>query len=126
MASSPETFAETAVTLPYTTATDTTGLMQYETAFSASDAFAAVKVVKYHFGATYGSFATDQAYAGQAVNNGDRFVVQVTGEDGVIVRYCVFAVTIQYSELNAATVSITAHAAGGQLGRGFEEKKPMG
>jgi len=59
---------EMAVTLPYVSAEDTTNLAPYATTFTASDAFAAVKVVKYHYGAAYGSFATDPAYAGQSAS----------------------------------------------------------
>ena len=114
MAISPEAAVETAITLPYTAAVDTVGLAPYETAFTATDSFAAVKAVKYHYGASYANFDTDPAYAGQAVSYGDRFVVRVTAEDKVTVRYCVFAVTIQYSDLTSMYVSITAPAAGGQ------------
>ncbi len=113
MASSPEAAAETAVTLPYTAAEDTAGLTPYETAFAAEDAFASVKAVKYASGASYANFDTDAPYAGQNVSDGDRFVVRVTAEDGVTARYCVFAVTIQYSDLNAVTVAITTPTAGG-------------
>jgi hypothetical protein len=75
------------VMLTWAQATDLSNTGSYITLFDKNDENATVKAVKYASGASTANFATDTAYANEAVSNGDFFIVMVTAQDGTTVNY---------------------------------------
>jgi hypothetical protein len=53
--------------------------------------------VKYGAGADTAHFATDAAYANQALSNGDFFIIRVTAGDGTTVLYYKVNVLVPWS-----------------------------
>ncbi|HRW56856.1 MAG TPA: hypothetical protein P5185_03690, partial [Oscillospiraceae bacterium] len=82
-------------------AADTSNTGSYITLFDKNDGNATVKAVKYASGASTTNFASDTAYANEAISNGDFFIVRVTAQDGVTINYYRINVIV------AATVELT-------------------
>ena len=78
-------------------AADTTNSYFFYTLFRATDSYGVVKVVKYGAGADTAHFATDAAYANQALSNGDFFIIRVTAGDGTTVLYYKVNVSVPWS-----------------------------
>ncbi|MEA4841854.1 MAG: DUF4347 domain-containing protein [[Clostridium] symbiosum] len=75
------------VTITAAKAADTSNTGSFITLFEKNNTNATVKVVKYASGASTAGFASDTAYANQAISNGDFFIIKVTAEDTLIVNY---------------------------------------
>lgn len=91
------------VTITGEQAADTTCMAPYATLFDKGSANASVKVVKYAAGSDTGSFDTDTAYVGEAVANGDFFIVGLTAAEGTKVAYYKINVTVPPAELTSFT-----------------------
>jgi hypothetical protein len=78
-------------------AADTTNSYFFYTLFRATDSHGVVKVVKYGAGTDTAHFATDAAYANQALTNGDFFIIRVTAGDGTTVLYYKVDVLVPWS-----------------------------
>jgi hypothetical protein len=84
-----------AVTITLTQAADTSNAGSFITLFDKTNAGATVKVVKYATGVDPTStFATDTAYANQAITTADFFIVKVTAADTSTVLYYKVVVTV--------------------------------
>lgn len=83
-----------AVTINGTQAADTSNAGAYITLFDKNYVDAATKVVKYATGADTSAFATDTAYANEAITDQDFFIVQVTAADTTTIQYYKIVVTI--------------------------------
>ncbi len=77
-------------------AADTTNSNFFLTLFRATDSYGVVKVVKYGAGTDTAHFATDAAYANQALSNGDFFIIRVTAGDGTTVLYYKVVVVVPW------------------------------
>ncbi len=86
-----------AVTITASKAADTSNAGSFITLFDKNDTNATVKVVKYASGAATGNFATDTAYANEAITNGDFFIIKVTAQDTTTVNYYRVNVTVTTS-----------------------------
>jgi len=82
------------VTITSAKALDTTNLTTFITLFDKTNSAATVKVVKYADGAPTTGFATDTAYANQAITTLDFFIVRVTAEDLTTILYYKVVVTV--------------------------------
>jgi len=82
------------VTITAAKAADTSNTGSFITLFEKNNTNATVKVVKYASGASTAGFASDTAYANQAISNGDFFIIKVTPEDTLIVNYYKVKVTV--------------------------------
>ena len=81
-------------TISSTQAADTSNAGSYITLFDPTDPGATLtKVVKYATGGSTANFATDTAYANEAVTDGDFFVTKVTAADSSVLYYNI-AVTV--------------------------------
>lgn len=83
-----------AITILAVEAADTTNVGLYITLFDKNDVGATVKVVKYASADPTTSFATDSAYANEAITDGDFFIVKVTAADGSILYYNIIVTVI--------------------------------
>ncbi|HZZ98786.1 MAG TPA: InlB B-repeat-containing protein [Candidatus Saccharimonadia bacterium] len=82
------------VSITSTQAADTSNTGSFVTLFNPTNAGATSKVVKYASGASTSGFATDTAYANQAISNNDFFIVKITAADSSTILYYKFSVTI--------------------------------
>ncbi len=93
------------VTITAAKAADTSNGGSFITLFDRNEGNATVKVVKYATGTSTANFATDAAYANQAITNNDFFIIKVTAQDGTTVNYYRINVTV------TTAPSITTQAA---------------
>ncbi|MEN6328387.1 MAG: S-layer homology domain-containing protein [Syntrophomonas sp.] len=79
-------------------AADSTEAAPYVTLFDKNDSDATAKVVKYTSGGDTSNFGTDTAYGGEAVTNGDFFIIRLTASDLTTVSYYKIVVTVSAPE----------------------------
>ncbi len=103
-----------AVTITPVKAANTSNTEPYRTLFEKSYLGAAIKVVKYAAGAATENFATDAAYADQAISDNDFFIVKVTATDMTTVNYYKVVVTVD----GTAPSFISGYPREGQLQAG--------
>ena len=82
------------VTIAAAKAADTSNAGSFITLFDKNNANATVKVVKYASGTSTANFATDTAYANEAISNGDFFIIKVIAQDTTTVNYYRVNVTV--------------------------------
>ena len=106
--------AETAgtVTITAAKAADTSNTGSFITLFDKNNAGATVKVVKYATGASTTNFATDTAYANQAITDGDFFLIRVTAEDTTTINYYRMNVTVTPAPSSDATLKAASTVKG--------------
>jgi len=103
------------ITITALQATDVSNTGNFITLFIPMDEGATAKVVKYANGGDTSNFATDTAYANQAITDQDFFIIEITAQDTATVLYYEIVVTVIPTPSNIATVTSTAYtvSAGG-------------
>ena len=82
------------VTITAAKAADISNTGSFITLFDKTDAGATTKVVKYANGGSTINFATDTAYANEAITTLDFFIIKVTAEDATTALYYKIIVTV--------------------------------
>ena len=90
-----------AVTITAAEAADTTNGPPFITLFDPTYAGATVKVVKYASGGSTANFATDTAYANEAITDGDFFIIRVKSADTTKTKYYKVVVTVSSGSSDA-------------------------
>ena len=95
-----------AVTITAAKAADTSNATTFVTLFEKNDSNATVKTVKYASSSSTAGFATDAAYANEAIADGDFFIIKVIAEDAATVNY--YRINVEVTPAPNSTKAITA------------------